>query len=169
MSGRTMKGLVVFDSVHGNTKQVAEAIAEQIRADGHGAEVRNLRAKQAVPSEGDFLFVGSPTRMSKMTGKAKKFVKKLDVEVWRGKPIVAFDTILPMPTEGASDKEKRDAEKYIVYGAAPRMRDLMKARGLSPREEVLRLTVTGMKGPLASGALELAKKYTHDFVLSLKK
>lgn len=30
-----MKGVVAYDSVHGNTKQVAEAIAEQIRSEGH--------------------------------------------------------------------------------------------------------------------------------------
>jgi flavodoxin len=36
-----MKGLVVYDSVYGNTKMIAEAIAEQISAEGHEAVVQS--------------------------------------------------------------------------------------------------------------------------------
>ena len=38
-----MKGLVIYDSVYGNTKKVAEAIAEQIKLDGYDAEMVNLK------------------------------------------------------------------------------------------------------------------------------
>lgn len=164
-----MKGIVAYDSVYGNTKKVAETIAEQIRAEGHEAELRNVREKYPSPPQGDFMFIGSPTRMAKMTGKTKRFVKKLDVAAWKDKPIVAFDTILPMPAEGADEKEKARAQKWIVNGAAPKLRDLAKARGLNAREQVLRVTVKETKGPLVDNAIEDTKKFVHEFVTSLKK
>ena len=38
-----MKAVVVYDTYFGNTKRVAEAIVEQLRADGHEAELRDIR------------------------------------------------------------------------------------------------------------------------------
>jgi flavodoxin len=42
-----MKGLIVFDSYFGNTKSVADAIAEQARAEGHEVEVVCVRDGKA--------------------------------------------------------------------------------------------------------------------------
>jgi len=53
-----MMGLVFYDSVHGNTKQVAEAIAEQIKTDGHQARIINLSSDPAGTMGGDFMFIG---------------------------------------------------------------------------------------------------------------
>jgi flavodoxin len=160
-----MKGVVVYDSVYGNTKMVAEAIAEQIRAEGHEAELVGLREGGKKEVSGDFLFIGSPTRMGKMTRRSSKFVKKMDHEMWKGKPIVAFDTILTLPED---EEERKKALKWTEYGAAPRLHDLAKERGLNARDPVLRVHVSGMKGPLVPTALEEAKKYTHDFLGTLK-
>jgi flavodoxin len=55
-----MKGIVAYDSVHGNTKQVAEAIAEEIRAAGHEVELIFLKESESNVAQGDFLFIGSP-------------------------------------------------------------------------------------------------------------
>jgi flavodoxin len=60
-----LKGIVVYDSVHGSTKAVAEAIAEQIASEGHQAQVIAVRQWAKGPLTGDFLFIGSPTRGGK--------------------------------------------------------------------------------------------------------
>ena len=160
-----MKGVVVYDSVYGNTKQVAEAIAEQIRVEGHEAELRSLRESHPEPPKGDFMFVGSPTRIGNATRKARRFAKKLSASDWHQQPIVPFDTVMPMPTD---EKQKEKARKYIERSASHKLEEILKAKGLNVKP-VLRFTVTGMKGPLAEGAIEDAKRLTHEFIATLAK
>ena len=159
-----MKGVVAYDSVYGNTKQVAEAIADQIRSEGHEVVLISLRDGGGAGASGDYLFVGSPTRIGRMTKKAKEFMEGLDKDHWRNKPIVVFDTVGPM----SEDKEKR--EKWlerVEKSAATRLRDLARRQGLSVYQDVLHAAVTGFKGPLASDALETTKEFTHRFIASL--
>jgi menaquinone-dependent protoporphyrinogen IX oxidase len=163
-----MKGVVVYDTYYGNTKKVAEAIVEQIKADGHEAELRSVREKFLSPPKGDFLFVGSPNRMSKVSGKTKRFVKRLDVDSWKSKPIAVFVTVGQMPAETADEKEKARAQKWILE-AGPKLRDFAKARGLNVVDKVLHVPVKDSKGPLVDNGIELTKQYTHEFVATLKK
>ena len=90
-----MKGIVAYDSVHGNTKQVAEAIAEQIRSEGHQVELLSVKEGSRSAVVGDFMFIGSPTRAGRMTREAKGFVENLKSDDWKDKPIVTFDTVGP--------------------------------------------------------------------------
>lgn len=162
-----MKGVVVYDTYYGNTKRVAEAIAEQIKAEGHEAELRNVREKYPAPPSGDFMFVGSPIRFAKVTGRTSRFVKKMDRESWRNKPMAVFVTVAP-PPENAPEKEKASAEKW-VYSGGPKLRDLAKDRGLNVVDKVLHVSVKDMKGPLADNAVEQTKEYVHEFVTTLKR
>ena len=163
-----MKGLVVYDTHYGNTKKVAEAIVEQIRADGHEAELRSVREKYESPAQGDFLFVGSPNRMSKVSGKTKRFVKKLDRETWKGKPIAVFVTVGPMPPEPMTEKQKADVQKWIL-NAGPKLRDFAKARGLNVVDKTFNAAVTANEGPLAEGAIAQVKQFVHEFLQIAKK
>jgi menaquinone-dependent protoporphyrinogen IX oxidase len=163
-----MKGIVVYDSYYGNTKRVAEAIAEQIRADGHEAELRSLREKYPSPPQGDFLFVGSPVRIARVTRRARKFVKTLDAEAWRNKPVAIFVTVLPSNPNETDPKKKADAEKWVL-SPGPKLRDMAKSRGLNVVDKVLMAVVKEVKGPLAEDAVEVAKQFAHEFVETLKK
>jgi flavodoxin len=159
-----MKGVVAYDSVYGNTKQVAEAIAEQIKSEGHEVELISLKDGGGGAAAGDFLFVGSPTRIGRMTKSAKKYLEDLDAEHWKIRQIVFFDTVGPLPKE----KEKR--EKWlsrIEKSAATRMQDIARHRGLSAHQDVLHVPVTGFKGPLAPDALDMAREFTHRFIATL--
>lgn len=160
-----MKGIVVCDSVYGNTKQVAEAIAEEIRSEGHEVELISLKDGEAPAAMGDFMFVGSPTRMGRPTGAAKEYLSGLNVDQWKGKPIVMYDTVGPLP----KDEEKRKVwMTRIDKSAASRMRDLAEGRGLTVHRELLHIAVTGFKGPLAPDALDRARDFTRKFLESLK-
>jgi flavodoxin len=161
-----LKGIIAVDSYFGNTLRIAEAFAEQIRSEGHGVKLINLHEKLEIPGEGDFMFIGSPTRFKRMTKKAKKLVKKLDVAVWKGKPIVAFDTVSALPTDPV---EREKAKKWTEDGAGPKLQRMIKARGLDAYPEVLRYDVKDMKGPLVDGSIEAAKKQAHDFLASIKR
>jgi len=151
-----MKSVVVFDSVFGNTKQVGETIAETIRAKGHEVETVYIKKQKTAPA-GDFMFISSPTRFARMTGKTKHFVKKLDREAWKGKKVVAFDTIMPIP----EDPEKVvKVKRWVENGAGLKLKALAEELGFSTYPMVLRVEVKDMKGPLADGGLEKAKAFT---------
>jgi flavodoxin len=161
-----LRVVIAVDSVHGNTKQVAEALKDEIEKAGHEVVFINLRKESRAPSEGDMLLVGSPTRMAKMTGKAKKFVKKIDVAAWTGKPVITFDTHMPFP----DDPEKREkALKWVEPGAAGRLSALAAERGLKVHSPSLRCVVSDMKGPLAPGELEKAREYARQLVASVSQ
>ena len=163
-----MKGIVAYDSVHGNTKQVAEATAEQIRSEGHQVELLSVKEGSRSAVVGDFMFIGSPTRAGRMTREAKGFVENLKSDDWKDKPIVTFDTVGPL----SKDVEKRNKTLKTVEGsstnAASKMRELLRERGLSPHPKALHIAVTGMWGPLALDALDMAKDFTHQFLSALK-
>ncbi|MDH3364389.1 MAG: hypothetical protein OEM29_00050 [Thermoplasmata archaeon] len=156
-----LKAVIAVDSVYGNTKLVAEAFKEEIEKAGHEVELINLRKEFRVPSEGDLLFIGSPTRVAKMTAKAKKFVKKLDAAAWSGKTVVVFDTHMPLPDD--PEKQKK-AMKWVEPGAAGRLSVLTAERGLKVHSPPLRFMVSDMKGPLAPGELEKARALAREII-----
>ena len=157
--------MVVYDSVYGNTKQVAEAIAEQIKADGNEVILVNLRETAKPVLNGDIMFLGSPTRWFKMTSEAKNFVMSMKDLGWKDQPIVMFDTMMGVP----ENMDERNKGKWAVKGAAPKLRDLAKDKGLKAQDSVLHIGVTGMKGPLTTTGKEEAKKYVQQIMVSLKK
>ena len=150
-----MNGLIVFDSYFGNTKLVAEAIGEQIRADGHEAVVVSARDGRPWELTGDFLFVGSPTRFGKPSRRIRKFIKKLEVQLWSSKPMAAFDTYM-------AGTPNDPIASYFIH-------DKLKEKGFNVRSPPLMCLVTASEGPLADGALDSARQYTHEFLLTFGK
>lgn len=159
-----MKGIVAFDSVYGNTLKVAEAIAEELRGQGQEIEVIDLGKRIPRGAEADFAFIGSPTRMTKMTGRTKRFLRRLRKEHWSGHTIVAFDTVLKLP----EDPEKRArSAKWTEDGAGPKIRAFAEERGMKVHPEVLRAEVVGMKGPLAPDALDKSREFVRRVIRDL--
>jgi hypothetical protein len=57
-----MTALVVYESVYGNTRAIAEAIAEGLTAAGHDATAARVADAPSAP-DADLLVVGGPTHM----------------------------------------------------------------------------------------------------------
>ena len=163
-----LKGIVVYDSYFGNTKKVAETIVEQIKAEGHEAEIRSVKEDYPSPLQGDFIFVGSPNRMGGVTGRTKRFVKRLDLATWKDKPMAVFATVAAPSKAEETEKERQSYEKWALR-AAPKLRDLAKARGLNVVDAVLSVGVKDQKGPLVDDGLEKTKQFAHEFLQALKK
>ena len=161
-----MKALVLFRSFYGNTKQVAEIIAEQIKTLGHEAEVRDLRQKLPDLKGIDFIVIGAPTRMARVTRKAKSVLKQLRKRGFGGKPIAVFDTYGPVP---AKSEELEKGKKWLYPGAAGIMQKVAKDQGLNVYENTLRCEVKGMKGPLKDSEKEKAASFTKDFMSFIGK
>jgi len=159
-----MNGLIACDSYFGNTLQVAEALAEELRAAGHDVTVVNLHeqkldARKPPAADAGFLGIGGPTRMAKMSRRTRSFAKKLDAATAAGRPVFVFDTYGPLGADPADHAN----DKWFYPGGGAKLRDALTAQGVGVYPEVLRCLVTDMKGPLVTDALESAREFARRF------
>ena len=160
-----MKGLILYRSHYGNTKQVAEAIAGEVRAEGHEAEVRDLRRKGFPDLSGiDFVVIGAPTRMARVTRKAKGALKRLKKRGFGARPVAVFDSYGPVPTNPA---ELEKGRKWLYPGAAGIMEKLARDLGLNVYRNSLRCEVKDLKGPIKEGELDRAAEFAKEFLASI--
>ena len=153
-----IKGIVVYDSSHGNTRTIAETISEtlkesEIEVDAfYVKDVKKLSAKDY-----NFLVLGSPTKFGTMSFTVKGFLGKVKSEEWRNKPFAAFDTENP---ENIERKEGSAAEKIAEKLREKQMNQLL---------PVLKAVVLGWKGPLQEGEIERAKEYGRRLAIELNE
>ncbi len=151
------KVIVVYDSKYGNTKLVAETIAEGMREvegiETVVSEVKEVDLKK-IPDY-DVILVGSPTHIGGPTWGVKRFIGKLGKLPLEGKSFAAFGTyLLGKSFEQATKKlEKRIRDK--VPGAK------LAAPGLSIR-------VKGMKGPISEGELPKCREFGKKIATQIK-
>jgi flavodoxin len=142
-----VKVLIAYESKYGNTKLVAETIAEGIKeaSDNQIAiyELKEIVLKQ--PPDFDAVLIGSPNHMGGPTGGIKKFINELGRLEVKGKYAAVFDTYMAKDFEKAVKK----MEKQIVE-KAPSL--TLAAPGLSIR-------VDGMKGPISADELPKCKEF----------
>jgi flavodoxin len=139
-----MKTLVVYDSLYGNTKAIAEAIGAALPG-----EVRVLPVGQASASDlqtADLLVIGSPTHGSLPTDAIQGLVDKLRPPAREGARLATFDTRL---TWGF-------LERWGGF-AAPKMAEALKEKGWTLAAPAEGFFVKGLKkGPLKKGEADRA-------------
>ena len=151
-----MKVLIVYDSVFGNTEQVAQAIGNAL---GSQEDVEILRVSNVKPEQLTglkLLIVGSPTHGGRPTPVIQGFLKRVSEPAIRGVNVAAFDTRLSTRLVG-------------IFGyAAGRIADSLKRKGgtLIPSPEGF--FVKGSEGPLKEGELERAASWAKVIVKSKK-
>jgi flavodoxin len=151
-----MKGIVIYDSSHGNTRTIAEAISETLwnaNMDVEPVYVKDVKKLKA--EDFDFLVLGSPTKFGTMSFTFKGFLGKLKGDEWKGKPFAAFDTELQ---ENIEKNEGSAAGKIAEKLRENRMQQLL---------PVLKAVVSGMKGPLQDGEIERARVFAREIAARL--
>ncbi len=120
-----MTVLIVYDSVFGNTEQVAQAMGEALKSQG---DVKTLRVGNVKPEDVanvNVLIVGSPTRAFQPTPAIKKFLKRLprlhEVKV------AAFDTRISL--DDIHSRILLPLVKLFGYAAKPMADRLVKKGG----------------------------------------
>jgi flavodoxin len=142
----TMKVLLVFDTVQGNTDMVARAIATALIP----ADVKICRPGEVTPADFkfiDLLIVGSPTMGGRPTQPMQGFLSGIAADALKGIDAAAFDT-----------RVKARWVKIFGY-AAERIAASLKNKGanlVAPPEGFI---VLGSKGPLKEGELDRAKEW----------
>lgn len=156
-----MKCLVVYESVFGNTKLVAETICQTV---GENCDIKHVDNID-IDEEYDLIFIGSPTRAFRPTKNVVGFVKKLPL-FQNTKKVAIFDTRF--------DIEKHDSKllKYMVrkFGYSnDTLIKLCKKDGIIVLGEPGEFYVEDTEGPLCSNATTKIEKWTSDILYILKK
>ncbi len=156
-----MKGLIVYDTAFGNTKKVAETIAETLRESGKDIDVFDVQGlKKFSGKDYGFLAVGSPTKFGTMSFTIRRFLGKVKSEEWVNKPFIAFDTENPENVENSKKENKS-------WSAAEKIAEKLKEKNLSQISPVLKALVIGEKGPLVEGEIERVRNYTRELISKL--
>jgi flavodoxin I len=148
-----MKAIIIYDSLYGNTEQIAHAIG-----DGLTGEVNVVRVDDAHASElksFDLLMVGSPVHGGRATPKIDAFVKQLPAHALEGKRVAAFDTRFESEEQGIG---LRILMRVIRY-AAERIAKALAKKGGRLVAEPEGFIVEQKEGPLKQGELERASNW----------
>lgn len=150
-----MKYVVVYDSVFGNTKQVAKIIKETI---GEACDIFHVK-EQINVQQYDQLIIGSPTRAFRPTPDVLKFVRSLTKNAV--KKIVAFDT--RMDIENVNSKVLTRMAKWFGFSndSIEKIAKKKKIECIQPSGEFF---VTDTEGPLREGEVERIKEWTQQII-----
>lgn len=158
-----MKALVFYDSVFGNTEQIAQAIGQAL---GSPENVETLRVSNVKPEQLtglDLLVVGSPTRGFRPTPAISDLLKRVPENGLKGVKVAAFDTRFTRDEIESSIFILRILVNIFGYAAKP-IADRLKDKGgdlIVPPEGFY---VEGMEGPLKEGELERAADWAKQII-----
>jgi len=148
-----MKALVIYDSVYGNTAQIARAISETLAT---GAQVEILRVTDVRTEQLaglDLLVVGSPTHGFRPTPATKAFLGRIPAHALDGVRVAAFDTRVAVAKVNSAILS--GLVRLFGYAAEKIAAGLQRKGGrqvLSP----IGFVVQGREGPLEEGELARA-------------
>jgi flavodoxin len=156
-----MTTLIVYDSVFGNTEQVARVIGQTL---GSPEQAEVLPVSKVVPARlvGEALIiVGSPTRGFRPTPAMTKFLDSLPRDSLHGIRVAAFDTRIAL--SDVNNGLLNVFVKVFGYAAQPIANKLVKKGGtlVVPPEGFF---VKGSEGPLKEGERERAAKWAKTLV-----
>ena len=141
------KALIVYESKYGNTRLVAEKIAEGMsqvsEIEIELVELKDVNLKQL--DEFDTILIGSPNHIGSPTRSMQKFIDKLSKSKIENKKGAVFDTYM------ASDFEKAVKKMEKQIGA--------KVPGLTLVAPGLSIRVDGTKGPVTDGELPKCEEF----------
>lgn len=152
-----MKTLIVYDSVFGNTEQVAKKIGESI-----GATVLKVSQVQPEQLTGlELLIVGSPTRAFKPTKDITNFLNRIPNNRLKGVKVTAFDTRMSL-----TDVNSRILTTFVkIFGYAdkPIAEKLVKKGGILAVPSA-GFIVKASEGPMKDGELDRAASWAKSIV-----
>jgi flavodoxin len=141
-----MNSIVIYASHFGNTKRIAEAIADGLRAQGTASALSVDEAPTTFSAGTDLVVIGGPTEALRMTQPMSDFLDRIEAGVPHGIAAAAFDTRLHMP-------------RWLLGSAAVGIERRLTQTGtqmVAPRESFY---VAGSPAELVPGELERAKAW----------
>jgi len=149
-----MNALVLYDSKHGNTEKIAQAIAAGLHEGGiESVECRSLASSGEEDFQGKDLWVlGTPTHYGNVPFRFSTLLKNALREEHPEVKTAIFDTRM----------------KNFPKGAMVKLRKILEKKGKSVVAEES-FVVEGMRGPLVEGEAEKARLFGKEIASSMLK
>ena len=154
--------VVVFESMFGNTRSIAEAVADGLRSHGH-VDLVEVGSASANLGDADMLVVGGPTHAFGMTR-----ARTRDDARSRGRDVVSqgagirewLERLEP-PTRSveAMTFDTRIKRPRVPGSAARAASRRLEKRGFHVVAEPQTFWVEGVEGPLCAGEIERARSW----------
>jgi len=138
-----MNALVIYDSLFGNTRLVAEAVAKEIG--GKAISVKDFSVDML--SDLSILVVGCPIHAWNPSQPTSRFLASLPADSLQGMRVAAFDTRIRSFLSG--DASGKVLKRLINLGG----------KSAAHPEKFI---VTGREGPLAVGEMDRAKNWARE-------
>lgn len=149
-----MSKLVLYDSVFGNTAQIAKIVADNLGPDTKLLPLTEA-TKEATQGLSHFV-VGSPTRGFRPTPALMAFLKSLDKDSLKGVKVAAFDTRLDL-------KKVNNAFLTFMVGlfgyADKKIAKALTKLGGTEAVEHMGFFVADSEGPVAKGEQDRAAEW----------
>lgn len=150
-----MKIAIIFSSLYGNTRRLAEIMAQALSFE----DVKLLDVKEAKLSDLlglDLLFFGSPTHGGRPQPIAQEFLDQISSNSLSGTMVAAFDTRFEASNQTLA---LRWLMKIIGY-AAPKINRILEERGGRVIVPPAGFIVTGKEGRILDGEESRATKWS---------
>lgn len=150
-----MDTIIIYDSIFGNTHEIAQAIAKVIEQSGSVRLIKADQVKGADLEGADLVIAGFPTHRHGIPETARAMLENLPSGALRGVRMAAFDTRYRKP-------------KWLTGSAAGvlsrKLRKFGGRRVVRPES----FFVDDREGPLGEGELERAKLWAESILGQLK-
>jgi hypothetical protein len=161
--GGVMRALVVFESMFGNTRTVAEAVAEGLTAHLPVEVVEVSYAPVELGADVALLVVGAPTHafgMSRPQTRLEAAQQAGDKLVSKGIGVREWlEAVRPLRGVEAATFDTHVDKKWIPGSAARAAHKRLRALGFATPVAAESFYVTGTPGPLADGEQERARHW----------
>jgi flavodoxin len=149
-----MKSLVVYYSLYGNTRRLAEAIGEELQTAGAARVVSLDQLRPEDLADADLVVMGSPTHIQNVPKAVRAALAQLPRRSLAGRGVAAFDTSLKMWGPLLS--------MTAAHGLLRRLRKLGGKRLVGPETFFVKAVDTKPEGEfdlLVEGELERAREW----------
>jgi hypothetical protein len=160
-----MRALVVYESLFGNTRQIAQAVADGM---SDGADVRLTdvaEAPRAIPAGIDMVVVGGPTHVFSMSREATRREAARHGAAVADVPEGIREGLeaLPAPSERTAfaSFDTRVDDMALLPGAASHAAARVAKKLGFVVSEPASFLVKGYEGPLVEGELDRAREWGH--------
>jgi hypothetical protein len=161
--GRDMRALIVYESMFGNTRDIARAIGEGLTTHGVEATVIEVGAAPAVPEAGlDLLVVGGPTHvfgLSRRTTRASAADQATGAIVSTGTGLREWLDDLPEGARSWAVAFDTHVARKVPGSAARAAERRLRRRGYPIAAPAESFHVTDVEGPLVEGEEDRARRW----------